>query len=182
MLITNPREYHDFLIKLVTASKKSFVAMGQMLYELHRENTFKKVVGDGVDTWRQYLAQPEIGLTLGEANRLIQIYEEFVLRLGFSPEVISDVPVKNLHYLLPMIKDETDNEKVGEWLADATLLSQSDFRQRIGELKSEKCTYEYMVMKRCQENNRLSKIPQISHEMILEAFKKEINEEDTKTH
>lgn len=167
--LSNPHDLHNLLTAIITSSKKNFIAMGQVLSELRNNNNYKRAVGS-IDTWRAYLAQPEIGLSLGEANRLIQIYEEFIIRLGFAPEMVSEVPIKNLHYLLPMVKGEKDKDKVGEWLADATLLSQSDFRERIGEEKKEQCTYEFMVMKRCQENGRLTKVLEISHEQIIQAF------------
>jgi len=170
-----PYDYHKFLLELVVNAKQNFVLMGRMLYHLDQDESFKNVVGEGIDTWNEYLQQPEIGLSKGEANRLIQIYENFVLRLGFSIETVSEVPVKNLHYLLPLVKGTDDVDEVADLLADATMLSQKDFREKIYESKNpeEEQTYEYLIMKKSIQTGSLSKVHDIPSELIKETFKLE---------
>jgi len=171
VLTLSAYEYHQALIKLVLAAKQNFVLMGEILYNLKRDDNFKRAVGKGIDTWVDYVKQPEIGLSKGEANRLVQIYEHFVKRLGFSPEIISEVPVKNLHYLLPIVKKMDNEDDVGALLADATMLSQRDFKERVFDIKhDENRTYEYIIFKKCVETGTLTRIYDISSEQIVKKF------------
>lgn len=166
---------HTKLLEVILNSKRNFVVMGQLLHELKEEDNFKLVIGEGIDTWNDYISQPEIGLSKAEADRLIQIYEQFVLRFGISPEELATVPVKNIHYLLPIIKemDETEENSVEAYLADARELSQKDFRERVHDIKSGEDglrTYEYVVMRKCLETGGLQKVHGIDSETIRQTF------------
>lgn len=149
--------------------------MGKILRELKKKDTFKNAIGKGIDTWADYLKQPEIGLAPQEANRLIQIYEEFILRLGYDEETISAVPVKNMHYLLPLVKKLNSKDETDELVADATLLPQKDFKERIYDRKVEADgnvtrTYEYMIMQKTLETNTLKRVPGIESDTIRITF------------
>lgn len=144
--------------------------MGKLLHELKDKSAFKKAVGAGIDTWDDYIAQPEIHLSRGEADRLIQIYEQFVLRFQFDEDFVSEIPIKNLHYLLPIAKASGDEDDIEELLYAAKDLSQRDFRERVGEIKYPERTYEYLIMKRCVETGSLTKMHDIDSESIKERF------------
>lgn len=155
--------------------------MGSLLYELYQEERFLEAVGDGINTWDDYLKQPEIGLTTKEAGRLMQIYEVFCIQYGYPQNIIADIPVKNMHYMLPIVKklDGTEGEMVEGLVGDATVLSQADFRERIFDVKTEEKvdrTYTYLVMRRCVETNVLNRVFDIDSDEILEVFKDKINE------
>lgn len=146
--------------------------MGKLLYEL-KKGGFKDAVGAGIDTWDDYIAQPEINLSKGEADRLVQIYEQFVCRFGLTEKQMSEIPIKNLHYLLPIVKRQRDSHDEGtlELIESASVLSQKDFKLRVGEIKYDgNLTYEYMVMKRCNETGSLSKVHDISSKAIQDVF------------
>ena len=119
---SSPRSAHENLVNLIRESKVNFVQMGALLYFLKKDDNFKSSVGS-IETWAEYLRQPEIGLSLGEANRLEQIFETFCIKFGYSTDRIANVPVKNLHYLLPIAKNAEDIE---ELLSDAEHLSPND--------------------------------------------------------
>lgn len=179
--LKTPDQVHNKLLEVVQFSKQSFVAMGALLHELYNEEKYLDAVGEGIDTWEDYLKQPEIGLTPKEANRLIQIYETFVLRFEFSEERIANIPIKNLHYLLPVAKqlDDSSQEELAELVEAAGALTQTDFRERIYDVKTEETgdrTYVYLVMQRCNETGTLRKIPGIESEEILEVFNDRIDE------
>jgi len=172
-LAENAQQTHAELLEAIAMTKKSFVLMGQLLYKLRRNESYKTVVGEGADTWADYLSQPEIGLTKGEAGRLMSIYEVFCLNFGYSPEEIGDVPVKNMHYLLPVAKNMEDREEVDGLLNDARQLKQSDFKERVYDFKTEETgerTYSFVVMRKCNETNNLQKVHGISNEDIKDAF------------
>jgi len=170
----DPHSLHKALVMVVSFSKRSFVTMGKILHELKENNKWHEAIG-GVESWEDYLKQPEIGLSSNEANRLIQIYYHFVLRLGYDEEKISNIPVKAIHYLLPLAKNAETQEDIDGLVEDAIVLSQHDFRERLHDVKSEKNptltkTFEYMVMRRTIETGAMEKVHGIDSDMIKEAF------------
>lgn len=174
-LVGDPYKLHQYLLQVIHMSKKSFVVMGKALYYLKKDELYKKAVGKGADTWADYLRQPEIGLSAGEASRLIQIYTTFILKLGYDEETISEVPVKSMHYLLPLCKKMSSKEESDELVADATLLSQKDFRTMIVERKiggDEGFTreYEYMLMRKEVNTGVLDKVHDISSDLLMRQF------------
>jgi len=171
-VVISPYEYHTALVELIKKSKQNFVVMGEILYHLKLDDNFQQAVGEGIDTWVDYVKQPEIGLSKGEANRLVQIYEHFVHRLGFKTEDIAQIPVKNLHYLLPVVKDKQDKGEVKELLNEALHLSQSDFKERIYDIKNdtEERTYTYIIMKKSDQTGALTRVYDIENEDIKKAF------------
>ncbi len=170
-----PFQLHQELVESINFTKTGFVLIGKLLYKLHENDNFTSAVGLGIDTWDDYISQPEIGLTRGEASRLMQIYEQFVLRLGLSEEEVSKIPVKNIHYLLPLVKDapEEEADNIRALIEDAKNLSQKDFKERMWESKheSQDRSYEYLVMRRCVETGTLSRVHGIESTKIIEAFK-----------
>lgn len=175
----SPFEYHSELERAARLSKQSFVMMGEVLSALKHNDTFREAVGEGYDTWQAYLAQPEIGLSVSEANRLIQIYETFVLKFRLDPERLANVPLKNLHYLLPIVKDMDDESEVDALVNDAASLSQRDFRERIQDLKSDSGlrTYEFVLMKKCIETGSMRKVHGVSSADIEQALGSDPNAE-----
>lgn len=167
--ISNPFELHEQLVGVINYSKKSFVLVGKLLHELKEKGSYKKAVGSGIDTWDDYISQPEINLSRSEAERLIQIYEQFVLIRGISEERLAEVPIKNLHYLLPIAK--RDGADVGELLDAAATLNQRDFKERVGEIKhGEDLHYEFVIFKKCVETGAMKKVHDISSDDIKEHF------------
>ena len=172
-LIGSPREVHDELLQIVHFSKKSIVVLGKLLSGLKRDDMFKKAVGNGADTWEDYLKQPEIGLSTAEAAKMIQVYEEFIVRLGYDEDTVSDIPNKNMTYLLPLIKKISSQEEADELIADATLLSQKDFKLKLFEVKmGERATkhLEYFIMAKTMETNTLERVHDISSDLIKQTF------------
>lgn len=173
-LTDNSRELHEYLLKIIRIAKTSAVLMGKTLYELKQGDKFKTAVGAGADNWDDYLKQPEIGLHRHEANRFIQIYELMVLKWGYDEDTISEIPVKNLHYLLPLAKKAGNKDEVDGLVADATLLSQKDFKEKIFDKKVEEGnvsdTFEYLIMKKYDADGHMTKVHEISSDMIRSAF------------
>lgn len=169
-------ELHKLLVNVVHLSKRGIVATGRVLYELKQDNLYKQAIGSGIDTWTDYLKQPEIGLSVAEAARMMQIYETFILRLNFDEDTISAVPIKNMYYLLPLVKKLDAGDEVDELVADATLLSQKDFKEKLYDIHAEKMgsaatrTYEYSLMRKTLETNTLDRVMDISSDMIIKTF------------
>lgn len=158
---------HSYLVINVSESKSSAVAMGKLLYALKENDSYREAIGDGIDTWQSYLGQPEIGLSVGEANRLIQIYEVFVIDKGYPESEVAEVPIKNLHRLLPVAKA---GEEINELFEDAKVLSQRDFREKLQDFKDDSGvrTYEYVLMRKCIETGTMRKVHDIPSNELKE--------------
>ena len=172
MTASNPFELYNDLVTEIDIVKTGAVSMGKLLYELHTDDAFLEATGEGIETWQSFLAQPEIAMSVSEANRLIQIYEQFVLRLGVDEDELAQIPVKNLQYLLPIVKQLENDEEVLGLLNDAGSLSQRDFRERIKEYKDDDGvrTYTYIVMRRCNETSTMRKVQGIDSDTIKTAL------------
>lgn len=175
LTISSPFELHQKLLESISFTKTGFVVIGKLLHNLKQKDNFLQAVGEGINTWDDYISQPEIGLSRGEASRLMQIYEEFVLRLGLSEEEVSKIPLKNIHYLLPLVKSASEEEadNIHALVDDAKNLSQRDFKERVWESKHEdqERTYEYLVMRKCIETGNMTKVHGITSTQIIEALK-----------
>lgn len=165
---------HTALVSTISATKKNFVILGQLVYELKKDSLFQQATG--VEIWHEYLAQPEIGLSKGEANRLAQIYEHFVENLGYEIDEVSLIPIKSLHRLLPVVKNnELGKEEIDGLMEDAKVLRQADFKERLYDVKKGEDapkTYEYIVFKKCLETGSLEKVHDIPSRAIKELVDK----------
>ena len=77
-------EMYNLLVGVLRGAREKVVQGGKLLYYLKRENLFKKALGEGMEKWEDFLSQPEIGLSNGEATRMMEIYEWFILELGHT--------------------------------------------------------------------------------------------------
>lgn len=84
----NPHQLYTSLVAKTSVMNYNFIELGRVLRELKEGDRFREAVGD-TDTWQHFVKQPEIGLTVGEANKLIDLYTTFVLELGYSEEQLS---------------------------------------------------------------------------------------------
>lgn len=162
-------ELHQKLIQAINGSKFSFLLIGKLLYELQQDDLYTSAIGNGADDWDDYIAMPEIALSRGEASRLSQIYEHFIERMGYDENRLAQIPIKNLHYLLPIAKNIFSRDELDPLVDDAENLSQKDFRLKLYENKHEtdERTYTYLVMKRCNETNSISRVYGITSEDIV---------------
>lgn len=165
----NPHELYTSLVAKTEVMNYNFISLGKTLRDLKEGDRFKKAVGD-IDTWQHFVKQPEIGLTVGEANKLIDLYTTFVTELGYSEEQLSSISLKNLKVLMPVAKQGVQN--LDELLEQARTLSDKDFKDALIETKESleevPRTYKYVVMKVCNETKNMSKVHDLSSELIKE--------------
>lgn len=172
--VKEARALHVEVVKTIKNAKLNFLELGSYLSMLRSGDLYKQAVGEGVDTWEDYLSQPEVGLSKGEASRFMQIYEVFVERFGFNPKQVSEISLKNIQYLLPLAKECADKSEVQTLLSEAKTLTRQDFKDRIQEIKhaDDVLSYEYLIMKRCDQTGRLEKIWEIPQEEIINLVEK----------
>lgn len=149
----------------VDQKRRSEIELGELL--LQAKQNYRDLVGEGINTWHDFLAQPEIALSNSEANFLMAIAETFLVRdYEAMPKANAKLIIKMKHY------DE-------EVLNAAKTLSVKDFKERYYDIVTEdngERTYSYIVMKKCNETGNLSKVHEVESEEVLAAFKDKIHD------
>jgi hypothetical protein len=141
--------------------------IGKHLKTLRDTEDYKKL--SGLESWFDFLAQPEIDLTAQEANKLISNYEFIV-----SNNLPQDISSRRIS-LLKKISNPI------EIYNETALLSYKDMKERIVDLDNEKSgksntrTYKYVIMRKCLETGTLEKVNGVESPEILNTFK--INED-----
>jgi hypothetical protein len=165
---TQARELHLEVETLVRSQARSDMRLAEKLFFLKKHNLYKKAIGEGINTWVDYLKQPEVNISLHKANKLIKIYQHFDM-LGYKMEEIESVPLHALAHVAE--KGAVDVQQIDELLEDAKVLSQTDFKEKYHDtVESGARTYTYLIMKKCVETGSLEKVHNISSEKIVEAF------------
>lgn len=161
------------LLKVLELGRLAGVMLGKCLYQLKANKDYQKAVGEGVDTWEDFLKMPEIGLEVREANRAMDIYEQFCVIRGYSTEMVAEAGTKNLHRLLPMIKrDELDDKEIKGLLKDGANLPQKSFKERLHDVRGGDRHYEFVLMRRCIETNNMQRVHDIESPTIIAVFEK----------
>jgi len=151
---------HIGLLAKLQVRNEISLSIGEALGEL-KDGEFKKVIGAGIDTWHQYLSQPEIGLTVQEAKHLIDMYE-----LSKTFPELSTIPAR----YWKLLKKEGVTEEI---INEARTLSYQDLREQLYDHETDntgKRTYTYMVMRRCNETGNLQKVPLVESQEVVEKF------------
>lgn len=145
-----------------------FVSQGEVLNKLRNDEQFK--LTNGGMSWEDYLRQPEVSLTTGQARQMIEVYQLFCINMGISVEDLGFYPLSALKFILNKYKKGQipTAKQVKEILEASQLLSLRDLREHFQDevIQVEERTYEYVVMKRCCETNNLTKVHDISSDDI----------------
>ena len=160
-------ELYVSLIAKVKVANYNLLSIGKTLKELKEGDKFMEATGS-TDTWQHFVKSPEVSMTVGEANKLIDLYETFVDRLGYTIEQLSVVPMKNLKILLPLTKNYPENFE--ELFEQAKVLSDKDLKDALIEtsdtMDEVPRTYKYMIMKKCLETGNMSKVHDVASDEI----------------
>lgn len=137
------RAYRAFLIEL-----------GSALAELKQSKEYEGYAESFVDA----VKSPEVGLSVAEANQLINIAKKFGLL------EVDELP--SYHIMKLMVNKQVDMDL----LESAQTLSVTDFKELIKdkELGTQDRTYEYEIIKRAQESGSIKRV---YGEELLEAMK-----------
>ena len=160
------------LISLQTVRRKIDVERGRILYQLHSNRLYLQAYGEGIDTWEEFLRSPEIGLTVTDANRAMQLYEYFVIKYAISEEELQKLPVRTLTHLLPRLKaGDIQKNNLIDLLGAARELTFFEFKERVRDVEhGTDRTYSYMIMRRCNETKNLSRVVEISSDEVLSVW------------
>lgn len=145
---------------------------GELLYSLRRNGAYREVVGEGIDSWVDFLAQPELKLTRAVADKLIEIYE-FIVKNDIFVNYLSDLPWQSMHKIVRAVKkDNLPREKWEEMINAGKFLSEKDFKHAFFDIQKPDTdkTYKYIVMKKCNETGSLEKVHEVENKDIIKAF------------
>lgn len=162
-------ELHTEIGTLVKSSFRNDIRLGQKLHDIKQHGWYKKAVGAGINTWGDYLKQPEVNITAYRAAKLIRLYEHFILGVGYQAEDLDGVPTYALDYIAT--RGLTDKARIDDLLGDARFLSANDFKEKYqDDIVSTERTYTYLIMRKCVETGNLEKVHDIKSDDIKEAF------------
>lgn len=173
MQVTEAHELYQQLIQLLKISRLSGIRLGQVLWQLNANELYQDAIGS-VDSWFDFLKLPEIGLSVREANRAMDMYGEFVIKLEIPMEDIADAKTKSLHYLLPLVKSDTiSKERALELVEDAKHLSQAQFKENLYDAKvpGGVRTYHFALMRKCNETGTMQKVLEVTEDMLKDSLK-----------
>lgn len=155
---------YEKTLQIINTIRELTNDLGHYFGEAKEGETYKEDIGAGVDTWSDYLSQPEIGATVREANELIKVYD-FCRANGIDYMLTSFATLKYMAR-----RGIVDDEMVDA----SSVLTTKDFKERFYDHETEdkgKRTYAYMVMRRCLETGNLYKVHGYGSNEVLEAFK-----------
>lgn len=167
----NPNEIHNRIVNNISQDRKNWVDIAEGLYNLKVGENFRDAVGEGVDTWVSYISQPEIGLSKGEADKLVMAYYKLVVENNIMKERLYSISRKNLLKLIDVVQT-TDNNDIDDLVHSAINLSHRDFKDLLHDMRqvTDIRTYSYVIMRKCNETGNLNKVKEISSEQIKTAF------------
>lgn len=148
---------HQGLVSYRAMSKKEEWDLAKLLYVLRRNELWRFAVG-GFDSWEDYLKQPDVNLSRHKADKLVRVYEFFVVERGYTVANLWEVPWYALDYISKKGGD-LDPEEINSLLDDSKHLTQKDFKENFFDVKDGgDRTYTFVVMRKCDQTGNLEKV------------------------
>jgi hypothetical protein len=127
---SNAQRCHGEIIYLRNAIKGAFLELGQKLYEMWSEGYYLAL---GYNSFREYADSPEIDITYRNAQRLVGVYEEFVLHREYDTVSLIEIGYSKLDRIKPYV----DDKNIDELMASAKTLTRDDLvlyvKERFGQ-------------------------------------------------
>jgi hypothetical protein len=121
----SPSEAWDLqaeVVAQVAGQRASWVALAGRLAKFHDQKAWLLL---SHDTFNEWLGQPEISLTRGEAYAMIGAWHELVQERDIDLDRLAALDISKVAVILPAIRRGADVEKA---LSDCEILSRSDLR------------------------------------------------------
>jgi len=116
---------HQNIIETKHNITGNFIRLGYLL-KLAQEKGLAQAMG--YDTWAQYLATPEISISVSTASRLINIWDILVLKFKFETDGLTGIDMSKLFEILPVVRQLKSKDEVSGWLDKARELGMHDLR------------------------------------------------------
>jgi len=133
------------LSQILKISAVSFLEAGRLFHELRKNNLYKYVFGE--QTWKEFLASPEVARSESYAIRAVRAYEIFIVHYGLKAEKIP-LDEGRMQDIIPYLKDKTMPKEEFLLLVDkAASLSRQDLRADLSNHEHEFETVETLKCK-----------------------------------
>lgn len=128
------------VVEQVASQRSSWVVLARYLADFHSGKGWTSL---GIESFNEWLAQPEISLGRGDAYAMIGAWRELVVEREVELEELAVLDISKVAVVLPVIRSgEVDLE---EALSDCAALSRSDLRARY----QDSTAAEYRVCETC---------------------------------
>ena len=167
-------DYNQALIRGLSSGSSNKLMLGKILDQLKETKEYLNEQDDSITSWAEYLKQPEINLTVLNANKLIKISKTFE-EVGFDKVV--GISYRKLELIEPLIENASD-DLVEELLVSAKVLTQKDLKESIYDHKTEdkgERTYKYIIMRKCIETGSMNMVHGVDSDEVVDKFN--INED-----
>jgi len=114
-------------IFLLKEQRKLFLDLGFVLAQIKNNQLYKQMGDGGFDTWRSFLANPEINISPSTADVYIKVYEFYIEKLKLPRKEVLEIPLVRLNMMKSKLESLNEEER-GELLAKAKTLSYEDFK------------------------------------------------------
>lgn len=135
------------VVERVAVGRSSWVALASCLAGFHAGKGWLAL---GIESFNEWMAQPEISLSRAEAYAMIAAWRELAVERDVPVERLAALDVSKLAVVLPAIKD--GRADVEDALSDCASLSRSDLR---AEYQSSRAV-EYRVCEACGQKVRIT--------------------------
>lgn len=117
-------------LKLKSDLEMGFLVLGEHLYKIRTESLWES----SWDSWRAFT--DELKLSKNTINKVIKIYEVFVLKFAFPNDYIANAGGWSLVADLLPVTENGDRKNALHWLHLATQLTRSDIRRELTEART----------------------------------------------
>jgi len=143
-----PATYLESTIALVKTIEESFLVLSERLKKIRDDKLYES----SYDNFEEFLEEAKV--SPATASKMIQIYEKFILELGFSnEEVVESGGWSLLYSIIPFCKNKTQAK---EWMGKTKILPRHELEVAIREertgVDSYKCEHEMqeVCFKQCK--------------------------------
>lgn len=135
------------VVEQVAGQRSSWVALAGRLSDFHAGKGWTAL---GLESFNEWLGQPEISLSRAEAYAMISAWRELAVEREVDLDRLAKLDISKVAVVLPAIKD--GRVDVDAALADCEALSRSDLR---GEYQS-KDAAEYRLCETCGQRVKVT--------------------------
>jgi len=114
-------------IFLLKEQRKLFLDLGFVLAQIKNNQLYKQMGDGGFDTWRSFLANPEINISPSTADVYIKVYEFYIEKLKLPRKEVLEIPLVRLNMMKSKL-ESLDDEGKADLLSKAKTLSYNDFK------------------------------------------------------
>lgn len=112
----------------VQSLRARWVSLAGNLHDFHAEKAWQAL---GIETFNEWVGQPEIGLQRSHAYFLIEAYRELVVERGADIGALMRADISKVGAVLPAIRDGSVD--LDDALADVETMSRSDLRDKYAD-------------------------------------------------